>query len=92
MLISSIDLSMVVAHGCGVFQNGGNIVANNGYVGGYEGNFNKPVDMTLSIDGRPDRTLTYNGSTAANGSTGAWTGIHTGSHTYDDFLLKAGNP
>jgi len=90
MLISSIDLSMVGFTGAGAAQNGGGGIANNGYVGGYEGNFNKPVDMTLSIDGQPDQTLTYNGSTAANGSTGAWTGIHTGSHTYDDFLLKAG--
>ena len=90
MVISSIDLSVIGFTGAGAAQNGGGGVANNDYVGGYDGNFNKPVDMTLSIDGQADQTLAYNGSTAANGTTGAWTGIHTGSFNYNDFLLKAG--
>lgn len=90
MLISSIDLSMVGFTGAGAAQNGGNGMANNDFVGGYDGNFNKPVDMTLSVDGQTDQTLTYNGATAANGSTGAWTGIHTGSYNYNGLLLKAG--
>lgn len=90
MLISSIDLSVIGFTGAGAAQNGGNGVANNNYVGGYENNFNKPVDMTLSIDGQTDQTLTYNGATAANGNTGSWDGIHTGSFDYNDFLLKAG--
>lgn len=90
MMISSIDLSVVGFTGSGAAQNGGNGMANNDYVGGYDGNFNKPVDMTLSIGGQADQTLAYNGSTAANGTTGAWTGIHTGSFNYNDFLLKAG--
>lgn len=90
MMISSIDLSMIGFTGAGAAQNGGNGVANNDYVGGYDGTFNKPVDLTLSIDGQTDQKLTYNGSTAPNGSTGSWDGIHTGSYNYNDLLLKAG--
>lgn len=91
MMISSIDLSMIGFTSKGEPQNGGNGVANNDYVGGYdEGAFNKPFDMTLSVDGQADQTLTYNGGTAPNGTTGAWTGIHTGSFNYNDLLLKAG--
>lgn len=90
MAISSIDLSMIGFTGGGAAQNGGGGLANNDYVGGFEGNFNKPVNMTLSVGGQADQTLTYNGSTAPDGTTGAWTGIHTGSFNYDGFLLKAG--
>lgn len=90
MVISSIDLSMIGFTGAGAPQNGGNGVADNSYVGGYDGTLNKPVDMTLAVDGQADQTLCYNGSTASSGTTGSWTGIHTGSYNYNDLLLKAG--
>lgn len=91
MLISSIDLSMIGFQGSGAAQNGGNGVANDGYVGGYDdGNFNKPVDMTLSIEGQADQTLAYNGSTVNSGTGGSWESIRTGSYNYNDLLLKGG--
>lgn len=90
MLISSIDLSMIGFQGSGAPQNGGGGVANNGYVGGYDGNFNKPVDMTLSIEGQDNQTLAYNGSTVASGTGGSWESIRTGSYNYNDLLLKGG--
>lgn len=90
MLISSIDLSMIGVNGSGAAQNGGNGTANNGYVGGQEGNTNKPVDITLSIGGQENKTLAYNGATSTNTTSGSWDGIHTGSYEYDNLLLQAG--
>lgn len=90
MLISSIDLSMIGFTGTGSPQNAGSGVANNNYVGGNEGNVNKPVNITLGVSGQESQTLAYNGSTNANTSLGNWSGVHTGSYEYDDVLLKAG--
>lgn len=90
MMISSIDLSMIGFNGSGDAQNGGNGVANNNYVGGYEGNFNKPVDISLSIAGQENQTLIYNGSTTTNTTIGTWNGIHTGSYNYNNLLLGVG--
>lgn len=90
MMISSIDLSMIGFNGSGNAQNGGGGIANNNYVGGYDGAFNKPVDIGLSIAGQEKQTLIYNGSTAANGSDGSWDGIHTGSYNYNNLLLGVG--
>ena len=49
MLISSIDLSMIGFNGSGAAQNAGGGVANNNYVGGADGNLNKPVNITLGM-------------------------------------------
>ncbi len=88
MLISSIDLSMIGFTGAGAAQNAGGGVANNNYVGGADGNLNKPVNITLGMSGQDDQTLAYNGAT--NTSTGSWDGVRTGSYEYGDVLLKAG--
>lgn len=90
MLISSIDLSMIGFNGQGAAQNAGGGVANNGYVGGADGNLNKPINITLGMSGQENQTLAYNGATSTNVSTGSWSGIHTGSYKYDNVLLKAG--
>lgn len=90
MLISSIDLSMIGFNGSGAAQNAGGGVANNNYVGGADGNLNKPVNITLGMSGQENQTLAYNGATSTNTSTGSWDGVHTGSYEYGDVLLKAG--
>ena len=90
MLISSIDLSMIGFTGAGAAQNAGGGVANNNYVGGADGNLNKPVNITLGMSGQDDQTLAYNGATSTNTSTGSWDGVRTGSYEYGDVLLKAG--
>ena len=90
MLISSIDLSMIGFTGAGAAQNAGGGVANNNYVGGADGNLNKPVNITLGMSGQGDQTLAYNGATSTNTSTGSWDGVRTGSYEYSDVLLKAG--
>lgn len=90
MLISSIDLSMIGFTGAGAAQNAGGGVANNNYVGGADGNLNKPVNITLGMSGQDDQTLAYNGATSTNTSTGSWDGVRTGSYEYSDVLLKAG--
>lgn len=90
MLISSIDFSMIGFNGSGAAQNAGGGVANNNYVGGADGNLNKPVNITLGMSGQENQTLAYNGATSTNASTGSWDGVHTGSYEYGDVLLKAG--
>ncbi len=90
MLISSIDLSMIGFNGSGAAQNAGGGVANNNYVGGADGNLNKPVNITLGMSEQENQTLAYNGATSTNTSTGSWNGVHTGSYEYGDVLLKAG--
>lgn len=87
MLISSIDLSMIGFTGSGQAQNTGGGVANDNYVGGFDGNSNKPVNITLSMTNQESQTLVYNGAT---GTTASWDGVHTGSYEYDSVLLKAG--
>lgn len=92
MLISSIDLSMIGVNGSGDPQNGLPGVVNKDYVGGYDGNCNKPVNMTLSIDGQAAQTLAYNGATSQlGGSSGSWDEIRTGSYNYDNLFLGAGD-
>ncbi len=90
MLISSIDLSMIGFTGAGSAQNAGGGVANNNYVGGADGNLNKPVNITLGMSGQDNQMQAYNGATSTNTSTGSWDGVHTGSYKYGDVLLKAG--
>ena len=90
MLISSIDLSMVGFNGAGAAQNAGGGVANNDYVGGFDGNLNKPVNITLGMTGQESQTQAYNGATTTNQTTGSWDGVHTGSYKYNNVLLKAG--
>lgn len=92
MLISSIDLSMIGFTGGGAAQNAGGGVANNNYVGGTDGATNKPVNITLGMDGQDDQTLVYNGAaTNSDGTASSWdVGVHTGSYEYGDVLLKAG--
>ena len=89
MLISSIDLSMVGFNGAGAAQNAGG-GANNDYVGGFDGNLNKPVNITLGMTGQESQTQAYNGATTTNQTTGSWDGVHTGSYKYNNVLLKAG--
>lgn len=91
LLISSIDLSVIGVQGNGNPQNGGNGASNNNYVGGYDSDFNKPIDMTLSTSNQADQILTYNCSTANSGTDGSWDGIHTGSFNYSGLYLQAGD-
>ena len=90
MLISSIDLSMVGFNKAGAAQNAGGGVANNDYVGGFDGNLNKPVNITLGMTGQKSQTQAYNGATTTNQTTGSWDGVHTGNYEYSNVLLKAG--
>ena len=65
-------------------------VANNDYVGGFDGNLNKPVNITLGMTGQESQTQAYNGATTTNQTTGSWDGVHTGNYEYSNVLLKAG--
>lgn len=93
MLISSIDLSLIGVTGSGAPQNpGGGKPVSEGetWIGGTEGNTNKPINVNLSIEGGSSRNLVYNGATGT-GSTGNWDELRTGSYDFmNGFRLGAG--
>lgn len=90
MQISSIDLTMIGVTGSGAAQNTGNGVAGQeGWIGG-TATGNKPVNLTLSIEGSGSQTLVFNAATDGS-SSGNWNMTKTGGYDFfNGFILKAG--
>lgn len=90
MQISSIDLTMIGVTASGNAQNTGNGVAGQeGWIGG-AATGNKPVNLTLSIEGSGSQTLVFNAATDGSNS-GNWNMTKTGGYDFlNGFILKAG--
>lgn len=90
MQISSIDLTMIGVTGGGAVQNTGNGVAGqDGWIGG-TATGNKPVNLTLSLDGGGSQILVFNAATDGS-NAGNWNMTRTGGYDFlNGFVLEAG--
>ena len=101
MEISSIDFTMIGATTSGLPASGDGGIANStsfagyNYVGGYEGNYNKPLKILASLKLSSGGVRQYfNASTAAsdNPDGGDWNGTHKGTFDFASaqYVVKAG--
>ena len=85
--IDSVDLTMIGYDSYHMPLSGTRGIANNGYVGGFDGDYNKPVNVSLTWLNENGSsvytdTLAFNASTVASGDpdAGSWDGTHTGTY------------